>query len=65
MSIDCLARERQPVKHSPLPRQPRTLREIGSEEMPSASQPFLKSRLRSPSTFSGVGEMPRNAPTAS
>jgi hypothetical protein len=29
-SIDCLARLRQPVKHSPLPRQPRTLRGIDS-----------------------------------
>ena len=48
MSIDCFARERQPVKHSPLPRQPRTLREIGSDEMPSASQPSRKSRLRRP-----------------
>jgi hypothetical protein len=32
MSIDCLARERQPVKHSPLPRQPTTLRGMASLE---------------------------------
>jgi hypothetical protein len=32
MSIDCFARLRQPVKHSPLPRQPRTFRGIGSLE---------------------------------
>ena len=48
MSIDCFARERQPVKHSPLPRQPRTLREIGSQSMPSAPQPSRNSRLRRP-----------------
>ena len=35
------------------------------DEMPSASQPSRKSRLRRPCTFSGVGAMPRNASTAS
>ncbi len=63
--MDCFARGRQPVKHSPLPRQPRTFREMGSLSQPSASQPSRKSRLRRPSTFSGVGAMPRNSPTAS
>ena len=65
MSIDCFARARQPVKHSPLPRQPRTLRAIGSDSMPSFAQPSRNSRLRRPCTASGVGAMPRKASTAS